>query len=188
MFKSPLFHQWLSPSTPYVSTHNPRSVYSLWRRATVRNVDLVIISSWWKFDPWSCLMDELNKEKTKVLRIRREAKFYEMHATFTRARPNVANRLACFGTAMCNNKIVISMGSNSSLNGSFKLISTSAFKSYIFIFIFGKVNIRLNHMTIAKQIFIWNTSFSGILNLIFPFYGKIQHKSFETAHEGGKLV
>ena len=47
----------------------------------------------------SSQMDELNEEKTKVVRIRREAKF--------------ADRLACFGTAMCNNNIVISMGSTS---------------------------------------------------------------------------
>ena len=40
-------------------------------------------------------MDELNEEKTKVLRIRREAIFHEMHAIFTRGGPNVANRLAC---------------------------------------------------------------------------------------------
>ena len=44
-------------------------------------------------------IDELNEEKTKVVRIRSETKFHEMRAIFTRARPNVANRLACFGTA-----------------------------------------------------------------------------------------
>ena len=47
-------------------------------------------------------MYELDEEKTKVVRIRREAKFLEKHAIFTRARSNVADRLACFGTAMCN--------------------------------------------------------------------------------------
>ena len=39
-------------------------------------------------------MDELNKEKTKVVRIRREARLHEMHAIFG-VRPNVANRVAC---------------------------------------------------------------------------------------------
>lgn len=65
-------------------------------------------------------MNELNKENTEEVRIRREASFHEMHAIFARARPNVKNRLACFGTAMCNNNIVISLGSNSNLSGSFE--------------------------------------------------------------------
>ena len=72
-------------------------------------------------------MDELHKEKTKVVRMRREARFHEMHAIFNRARPNLANRVTCYGTAMCNKNIVISMGSNSSLNGSFERETDSNF-------------------------------------------------------------
>lgn len=123
--------------------------------------------------PSSSQMDKLNEERTKVVRIRREAKFLEKHAIFTRSGPNVADRLACFGTAMCNNNIVISMGSTSSLNGSFER-ETSAFVSCIFISIFWQgENIRLHHKTIAKQLFVWNTSFNDSLKLIFPVNGKI---------------
>ena len=44
-------------------------------------------------------IDELDEEKTKVIRIRSETKFHEMRDIFTCFRPNFANRLACFGTA-----------------------------------------------------------------------------------------
>ena len=61
-------------------------------------------------------MGDLSEEKTKVERIRREAKFHEMRAIFTRARSNVSNRLAC----MLRHSKVISMGLNSGLDGSFE--------------------------------------------------------------------
>ena len=77
----------------------------------------------------SSQIDELNEEKVNVERIRREAKLHEMPPILTRARPNVANRLACFGTAMCNNNIVISMGSNSCVNGSFERETDSNFSN-----------------------------------------------------------
>ena len=67
-----------------------------------------------------------------------------------------------------------------------KLIATSAFINPVFLFVsFGKVNTRLHRKTIAKQLFMWSTSFNDILKLIFPLNDKIQCKSLETAHESG---
>ena len=44
-------------------------------------------------------IDELNEKKDKSSKNQKRNKFHEMRAIFSRARPNVANRLACFGTA-----------------------------------------------------------------------------------------
>lgn len=75
------------------------------------------------------LSSQMDEENAKELRIRREEKFHEMPAIFTRARPNVVNRLACFGATMCNNNIVISVGSNSSVNGCFDRETDSNFSN-----------------------------------------------------------
>ena len=57
MFKSPLFNQWWSLSTPYRNTHNPWSLYLLWQRAKVHNVSYGV-SSQWKFNPCQLPWDQ----------------------------------------------------------------------------------------------------------------------------------
>ena len=42
IFKSPLFHQWHSSSTPYINTHSPQSLHSPWQRANARNASFAI--------------------------------------------------------------------------------------------------------------------------------------------------
>ena len=136
-------------------------------------------------------INELNKEKSKELGIRREAKFHVMNAIFDLV-PSQTSQIE--SPVSAQRRVTRTLwspwvGIQISINGSFKRVSDcnfSIFKNPVFFLSFAEINIYLHYKTIAKQLIMWNTSFNFEVN--FSFDDKIQYKSFETAHESGRPV